>query len=351
MNPIILTLGAITSLAVSTTAWAQGEYERLELTDRIQDFSEVSARAKPSFALDPNRELVVDGRFDATTWLLAYKTITFKPGATLVFSEQAVNDSREIFIVADRIVVTDPMRPPTITWEKPIPVTQPDRGQAGAGPRGRGHGGEGGQGSPGAPGASGALGVDAPALTLMIKTASQGAIRVDLRGGDGGKGGSGQRGGDGGSGEIGSPARQARTNGPFGSTIWHPWCDRGPGHGGRGGNGGLGGNGGVGGSGGRGGSFTIISMPDKLPVLTQVIKFDLAGGRGGEGGEAGAGGNPGPGGPEGQLASFCNSAGRVGAPGSPGAAGGRGDRGETGPTGRAYVGSLTTAQFSTLFGL
>lgn len=326
------------------------EPENMSLSDRANEIAQLSSLVKAKSILDPAAKLVIDGTFRPNTWWLAADEVVLKPGAKIEFPASVVNVSRELYLVAEKITIEDPANPALITWEQIAPPAPPDRGQAASGAPGSGDGGNGGRGGDGAPGTSGTAGTDAPSFTLMIRTLAGGTVNLDFKGGPGGNGGMGQRGGDGGAGARGAGARQARTTGPFGVTIWQPWCESGPGQGGNGGDGGTGGMGGVGGRGGRGGSITIVSLPEGLPILTNAILRNVDGGMGGSPGATGAGGNGGAGGPEGELANFCNSAGRNGVPGHPGPGGAVGPQGEDGGAGRTFVASLTTQQFESLFG-
>lgn len=344
---LIAALGSLLplpSLAQAPTAAPQ----RIDLSERAEIIADVSARVRATCVMDPQRKFEVKGTQEATSWWIAAHEIVFHPNATLVFPSSVYSQSHELFLVANKVVLVDPSKPPTISWGKPSRNVPADRGQASSGPPGAGDGAAGTGGSPGTPGIPGEGGGDAPSITLIARSLN-GALTVDFSGGRGGAGGSGQKGGDGGAGARGSRARQARSSGPFGMTIWEPWCEAGPGHGGRGGDGGPGGGGGTGGRGGRGGAVTIVSLKDGLPTFTQAIRTDVGGGAGGDGGAPGPGGNAGAGGPEGELANFCNSAGRNGSAGASGGQGLKGEKGDPGTAGRTYVSVLTTEQFSQLF--
>lgn len=322
----------------------------IRLADRANEVAQLSQLVRAKWILDPAAQIIVEGAVQPNTWWVAADEIVFKPGGHLVFPEHVTKGSRELYIVAERITIEDPLSPALITWETTPPSPMPDRGQAPTGGAGSGDGAAGGRGADGAPGTTGGRGADAPNLTILLRTLAGGTLELLFEGAIGGPGGAGQRGGDGGAGARGSRARQARSSGPFGTTIWHPWCEAGPGWGGRGGDGGTGGQGGTGGPGGRGGSITIVSIPEALPILTNALRRRVKGGDGGAGGTGGTGGNPGAGGPEGELANFCNSAGRNGAAGSPGAQGPQGVKGPDGEEGRTFVGSLSEKQFLDLFG-
>jgi hypothetical protein len=310
----------------------------------------VAARAKATIAIDPTREIVIDGDYHVGVQQLTAKTIVFKPKGRLIFDDLSQNVSGQFFIVADRIEIADINNPGIMTWSRRTLGKPADRGQAGPGPNGASEGAAGGTGGAGAQGNPGLAGDNSPALTLFVRTIATGGLVVDFRGADGGEGGVGQSGGNGGSGAQGSGARQARTGLPFGGTLWQPWCESGPGRGGDGGTGGSGGPGGFGGKGGRGGNVTLGSIPTNLPALFQAIRVNVGGGAGGLGGPSGAGGPGGSGGPEGPLANFCNSSGRNGSNGGVGAAGAKGPNGDPGGAGQPFVAQITDDQFHNWFG-
>lgn len=326
------------------------DLSEIQLSDRANEIAQLSALVKAKSILDPGAKIVIEGVVHANTWWIAADEIIFKPGSKLIFPLSVTSVSRDVYIVAEKITVEDALNPALITWDKTTDTPPPDRGQASAGSGGSGEGATGGRGGDGAPGTTGSIGREAPNLTILLRTLAVGTLSLDLSGAPGAQGGTGQRGGSGGSGATGSSAQQGRKGGPFGTTIWLPYCEAGPGQGGRGGDGGTGGIGGTGGNGGRGGSVTIVSIPEALPVFTNALLIDTDGGRRGPGGIGGTGGDPGAGGAEGQLASFCNSAGRNGIAGSLGATGIDGSDGEDGNPGRAFVGMLTEDQFVALFG-
>lgn len=344
----ILTMASVAFVGASTMGRAQ-EVQAVDPSTRSTAIAQVSNLVKATAIVGGLKKVVIEGEYVLNTWWLPASEIEFKPGSSLVVSIDAAAQSREIFIIANRITIDDPANPPKIVWQTIAVPPQPDRGQASSGPPGSGEGGVGGNGAPGAQGTTGAPGADAPSLTLMFKQLSPGPLIVDFKGGKGGPGGAGQKGGDGGAGAQGSHARQERDN-HLGITVWLPSCAAGPGWGGRGGDGGSGGAGGMGGAGGSGGSVTLISLPEALPTLTQAIRSYVDGGAGGDGGPDGLGGNSGRGGAEGALANFCHSAGRGGATGTTGVSRGQfGATGQVGSSGRIYVGSLDSTQFKGLF--
>jgi len=322
----------------------------IDLADQPDAVAEVASKAKATNVLNPNRIFIVEGERSWSPMVLAAKKIVFKADSKLIFDNTNSNAAGHFHIVADEIEQEDPARPGIITWYTEVPVAPADRGQAPAGANGAGTGAPGGNGAPGAPGATGLLGASAPDLTLYVRTLGGGGPIIKFSGGKGGPGGLGQQGGNGGGGTQGESARQARANGPFGTVIWLPSCESGPGRGGDGGAGGPGGQGGTGGQGGNGGNVTLISLQENIPVLFQAVRVDLGGGEGGDAGAGNRGGDGGLGGPEGPLASFCNSAGRNGAPGPQGTSGPAGNKGEAGRSGQPFVGQLTNQQFSSLFG-
>lgn len=322
----------------------------VDIADDADKLSEIFARAKSTYVLNPNRRFVVEGDTYFGAQLLATNELIFKPKARLIFQDGTPNTSGSFYIVANKIVVEDPNKPGIITWQRNIPAAPADRGQAPAGPGGSGEGARGGDGASGAPGATGLTGPSAPALTVFTRNAGQGGLVADFSGGEGGPGGVGQIGGNSGAGTRGSSARQSRTPGPFNTTIWLPSCESGPGQGGNGGNGGIGGPGGLGGKGGNGGNVTLVSTPERIATLFQAVRVNMGGGDGGPGGLGGGGGQGGPGGSEGQLASFCNSAGRNGVAGSSGSSGAVGGKGEQGRAGQPFVSHLSEDQFKALVG-
>lgn len=324
--------------------------KKIDLQDNPEPVAEASARAKPIIAINPDREVIVDGEMSWSPMVLAAKRIVFKPGSRLIFDNTDAHAAGHFHIVADEIVAADPANPGVITWYSEVPKKPVDRGQASSGALGAGEGANGGNGAEGAPGVTGSTGPSAPDLTLYVRTIGNGGCIVDFNGGTGGEGGQGQKGGTGGPGAQGSHARQGRQSGPFNTTIWLPYCDAGPGRGGNGGSGGTGGPGGTGGAGGSGGNVTLVSLPEHLPTLSEVVRVETGGGSGGAAGNGGAGGEGGAGGPEGALANFCNSQNRVGSTGSLGNSGAQGQRGESGRPGQVYVAELSNSAFQALFG-
>ena len=346
MKPAILIVLGIVALAPQD----QPVPKKVDLVDQADTIAQVGAVTRGVMALSPQRRIVVEGEMPFTSQILAARELVFRPGSRLVFDDSSQNTAGQFFIVADRITVEDPNKPGIISWKRPAMAKPVDRGQASSGGPGAGDGAHGGTGATGAPGNSGAGGQNAPGLMVMVRTIVNGGLVVDFRGDNGAEGGLGQTGGDGGAGARGGPARQARSSGPFNTTIWHPWCESGPGQGGNGGSGGQGGPGGTGGKGGNGGNATLVSLPEHLGTLFQAVRIDLGGGQGGGGGLPGKGGKGGPGGHEGELANFCNGANRNGSGGGQGQEGPKGERGESGRAGQPFVAQLTNEQFKTLFG-
>lgn len=326
----------------------QQETQTFDPSERADEFGQVSSVAKPTLVFDPDRSIKISGEFVIDNWLLAAKEVIFEPGARLIFSEKARELRDEFFIVAEVIRVEGQQRPPVVTWAKPEVGPQGDRGQAQSGPHGTSAGDNGGNGTTGALGHPGTDGVAGPSLTIFATGLQGSGLVIDLGGSDGGQGGNGQKGGQGGNGAQGAPAQNAMRS-AFGMRT-AVGCAAGPGRGGNGGTGGRGGQGGPGGIGGRGGNLTIISIPDALPTLTQLIRVDLSSGQGGEGGPRGDGGERGIGGPEGPRTSWCGPANRPGANGQPGGEGPKGERGRASQAGDFYVGSLSREKFSELFG-
>ena len=281
---------------------------------------------------------VVSGTQAFNGWFLSVDTLTFKPGAQLVFSAQALNARNSYFIVARRIVVEDPTQPGVITWTKGDTASSPSvSGQAGSGnPGGDRSGDVGGRGADGSKGVDGERGTASPNFTLFVLSAPTGGVTIDFSGSKGSVGGQGMRGGDGGKGGSGHPASQSAFD-----------CRRGAGNGGPGGPGGIGGPGGAGGTGGTGGTVTIVTTPGLAPTMLQRFRLDVSGGPGGDGGPGGAGGNGGQGGSGGQEARpYCRGNGGTGPTGPAGSAGSTGTAGGPGTPGDVFVGSLTEAEFN-----
>jgi len=341
MKISLLCAASILSIVLATNARSQDPLP-LDLKDRVDEVARVSAVVTSTLVLDPQRKIIVEGDLIWSSMITGAREIVFKPGSRLVLNKEAPHAAGEFFVVADKIVIEDPNNPGQIVWSSLVPNPPADRGEAPGGSAGGGHG------AGGAAGGEGGPGFDAPHLTLMVKTIVNGGLVIDMSGGKGGPGSIGQKGGRGGVGAQGHPARQARKK-ELGVTIWLPWCDNGPGWGGAGGNGGLGGQGGKGGSGGAGGNITLVSQPDSLETLFQIIRIKNGGGDGGAPGAGGGGGDPGQGGPEGQLANFCNSAGRTGPAGQPGSSGPTGEKGGTGRSGQPFVARMTGEEFTKLF--
>lgn len=344
MKTKLISITAFTTLALlSCSASAQDEPNAFNVEDRTTEIAPVASVVEKTMILSPQRTIIVEGDMIWSAMITGARKIVFKPGSRLILNKESPYAPGEFFVVAETIVVEDPNNPGMITWSKTVPTAPPDRGEAPAGPFG------GGQGAGGAVGTAGSLGYDAPKLTLVTKTIENGGLVIDMSGGDGGAGGIGQKGGQGGPGAQGSAARQARES-RLGITIWLPYCEAGPGWGGKGGDGGTGGTGGKGGKGGAGGNVSLVSIPENLPTLFQIIRVKNGGGDGGTGGTGGSGGNAGPGGPEGPLATACGSAGRNGPAGQLGVNGTAGVKGDIGPSGQPFVASLTAQQFPGLFG-
>ncbi len=271
-------------------------------------------------------EYVVEGRKEFNSWALTAKRIIFKPGATLIFSEEAVSRRNEFFIVAEEIVSEDQANPGKITWANSGSGSSapPAAGEAPGGYNGSEDGDAGGPGANGATGNQGYPGRDAPSLTIFVRKAVGSGQLLEFVGQNGSLGGTGQKGGAGGVGHKGSPASQNMIN-----------CNRGAGYGGAGGSGGAGGTGGTGGSGGVGGTITLVSLSDNLSILGRLYRVDVSGGKGGSGGTGGPGGAGGPGGDPGEKSlPYCKDEperrGGGGANGNPGTIGTKGSDGNAG---------------------
>lgn len=289
------------------------------------------------------KEYVVSGDIVSNSYFVGAETIRFKPGARLIFSDEALKLRNNLLVAAKTIVMEDPEKPGSITWARGGgPSSQPPQsGEASGGPHGNGDGQSGGPGANGVTGNAGFPGRNAPNLTLFIRAMSGAPPIIDLRGQVGGIGGHGQRGGAGGVGRQGSPAS---------SSLFD--CRSGAGYGGTGGAGGNGGSGGTGGTGGAGGTVTLVSLPTAFPELLQLIRTDVSGGDGGPGGDGGQPGVGGPGGPQGAPSlPYCkDEPGRHGTNGAAGKPGAKGDPGITGPQGDLLYTTLAEDAFMRLFG-
>lgn len=290
-------------LAALFTLASPGATVRLNPIDVADELDFIRSRIANAV---PIQDVVISGTVRVDRNVLVAKTLTFKAGSELLFSQRALQTGHEMFVIAAALVLEDPAHPGRITWEAPpgTPGPQP-LAQAPTGQNGTGEGAVGLTGTPGSPGAPGAAGASAPTVVVFVPAANAVPLEVVLQGTPGQAGGKGQDGGVGGNGAIGESASQSAFD-----------CKRGPGWGGRGGNGGDGGAGGPGGQGGDGGSLILIS---KDPTAVG-LKLTAPGGAGGAGGRGGQGGRPGTGGPEGSLQlPWCHSAGRHGPDGNPGA--------------------------------
>jgi hypothetical protein len=249
---------------------------------------------------------VVEGTRLFNGWFFKARKITFKKGATLVFSKQAWSNRGVLYVVAQQIISEDSNQPGSITWERSSQAPAvASSGQAATGSY------PGGNGAPGAIGLTGVSGEGAPSLTIAVLSMPDSGPKIDLQGQQGGQGGQGQKGGSGGTGSQGESASQNAFN-----------CNHGAGNGGTGGTGGVGGGGGQGGRGGSGGTFTLVSTAQNLSGLMARFRVLLSGGQPGNGGTGGQGGEGGPGGPGGQQQlPYCRGDGSPGAPGSRGSDG------------------------------
>lgn len=272
-------------------------------------------------------------------WFVVADKILFKSGAQLVFTQQALRDRRNFFLVTKELISEDNNAPGMITFERPAADRAPAKpGQAPSGTAGQSDGSNGSEGMPGEVGTTGPKGFTAPALTIIALSVPQSGPLIDFRGGPGGIGGQGQKGGDGGAGAKGSPASQSMFD-----------CKAGGGKGGNGGAGGRGGNGGLGGQGGDGGTVTIIAPSVLLPSLTQKFRVLVSAGAGGAGGPGGLGGNAGAGGPGGQEARPYCGGGPGGSNGATGEAGTAGGTGPAGIDGDFFVGAISEELFAQIY--
>lgn len=279
----------------------------------------------------PLGEYRISGEKRYNSWFLSADHIIFGPDAKLIFTKSAIQNRRNLFILAHTLTSEDQERPGKITWETSDLSSPSEGGSAAAGAdNGQSESVLGGNGTVGATGATGDRGNDAPSLTVIVQKIEN-PLSVELAGQNGGIGGKGQNGGRGGGGGHGPPASQNAFN-----------CNRGAGNGASGGAGGNGGNGGLGGIGGGGGTFTLVMPEDQLPLGTRLIKANLLGGdggMGGPGGDQGAGGAGGAGGA--QQLPYCRGDGSAGPTGASGRPGGSGDTGQKGAEGDFFVGNVT----------
>lgn len=273
----------------------------------------------------------VDGNRIYSSPVLAASRIVFKPGATLTFSSEILQQRHELFIFADEIVTMDPEKPGTITWQKPVAGKTADLDSAAPGTdNATTENLPGGNGANGRRGIDGTAGERAPNVTIV--TAKLGpTLVVDLIGGDAAGGGKGESGGQGGQGGHGNPASQGLYQ-----------CRKGAGRGDTGGNGGAGGLGGTGGAGGNGGVFTLVVPVDSIAPLSRVMQVNLGAGKPGAPGAGGGKGGIGTGGPGGADARpYCSGEGPQGNSGAAGAAGDKGEPGKTGSAGSYFIGGMT----------
>lgn len=326
---VSLFLSPLTALAQESPPEELPEIAVLNEVQAIRD-ADLIATSQP---------VVVEGEMLFNGWFLATDSLTFKPGARLIFSSQALERRPNLFIVAREITSEDASNPGIISFEMPqISAASATPGQAPTGSHATTDGTAGGTGATGSTGITGASGYSAPSLTITTLSVPSSGPAIDFRGGLGAPGGQGQRGGDGGNGAKGTPGSQSLFD-----------CKAGGGTGGTGGAGGTGGTGGVGGRGGTGGAVTIIAPAELLPSLSEKFRVLIAAGQGGDPGASGIGGNPGQPGPGGQEAKpYCNG-GSGGAPGSAGAPGVPGQRGASGVDGDFFVGSISPDLFESLY--
>lgn len=256
-----------------------------------------------------------DRTFDGT--VMAANTITFEPGARLIFAP-AVGDRTERFVFVHTLRLSSVGG--TITWDRARATDRPvaSVGKAPPGETGGGEGADGKAGPDGQPGNPGYPGRSAPTIYLVVNRIEGGPLEVDLRGQAGGDGGKGQTGGDGG---LGRPG--------WHGTALLGLCRTPPGNGGSGGAAGNGGRGGEGGRGGSGGTFILMAPDAVLEKMAALMYVDVRPGPGGVGGEGGEPGRPGEPAPAGRNEPPCPAT----SPGNPGTTGVRGAQGPPGPDG------------------
>lgn len=280
----------------------------------------------------PTGVLRISGERRWDGFFLSAEKVEFEPNSKLIFTQRALSQRGQLFMLVKEVTSLSQEAPGLITWEEPQLGVPPDRGNAAGAPGGRPDD-TGGLGGPtGDPGHPGARGGDGPVLTFVVGKMSS-PLLIDVSGQSGGQGGPGQIGGRGGPGGRGHPASQNCCN-----------CNRGAGNGGSGGPGGVGGKGGTGGLGGNGGTLTLVTSSDNYPVISRLVRADLSPGSGGSGGQGGQGGASGDGGPGGQEARpWCRGNGSQGGSGGRGGTGDAGDPGQPGRGGDFLVGSLSVA--------
>lgn len=290
------------------------------------------------------KELTVTGDMLIDSYFVGAETITFAPGARLIFSDKALRTRNTLLVAAQTIVMADPQRPGIITWARGDGPSDPppQTGQAPSGSHGAQDGEAGTNGIEGAQGNRGNPGRNAPNLSLFVRSFQGAPPTIDLQGQTGGKGGQGQQGGNGGLGHQGSPASSGIVD-----------CKSGAGHGGRGGDAGKGGQGGIGGTGGAGGAVTFISVPDAFPALLTLVRANVGAGEPGRGGEGGNPGAFGQGGAQGAKSlPFCqDEPGRRGANGQEKGKGDMGPGGASGVPGDVFYTTLNPTAFRAIFGI
>jgi hypothetical protein len=331
MHVMTAASAALTLAAAAGAAFAQEDREGpVELDPQsVQRVLVDTAPRVPAFL---PAEFTVSGETVVNTPVLSAQRLVFEPGASLVFSDAAIELGRgHVFVLAEAIVLTDRNEPSRISAELFAPPAQSDRGRAPDGGRDA-------NGGDGAVGVTGLEGVDAPDLTIVTRSVG-GPVLINLKGGAGGQGGRGQHGGNGGRGGDGHDASTSAFD-----------CRRGAGDGRNGGRGGNGGEGGRGGPGGAAGSLTLLTEPDAVPTATRLITAELSGGGGGAGGPGGGAGRGGPGGQGGDDDQpWCNGHGSNGSTGPAGSSGAQGPSGDAGASGRFFVGAMSVEDLDRLF--
>ena len=120
---------------------------QVQLSGRANEIAQLSSLVKAKAILDPAARIVIEGVVKAQTWWVAADEIVFKAGSQLIFPQNVTDNSREVYIVAERITIENPLQPALVSWEKLPASAAPDRGQAVTGGDGSGDGASGGRGA------------------------------------------------------------------------------------------------------------------------------------------------------------------------------------------------------------
>jgi hypothetical protein len=110
---LVVVLGTLAFSLSFPSTWAEAP-QPIDLTTKADVISDVAVRVKNKSILAPQSKIVIDGKKEVDTWLVSAKELVFKPGAELIFSSTATAQSHELFIVADSVVIENPMQPPRL---------------------------------------------------------------------------------------------------------------------------------------------------------------------------------------------------------------------------------------------